>query len=84
MYIGSRQTSKTGIWRSCGSPIFLLLVAMTMVMPFLSLYIETFGNFSETYVRNWSGWVFAITFLTAFAFSPFWGRSVTNLAESQF
>lgn len=43
-------------------------------MPFLSLYIETFGNFSETYVRNWSGWVFAITFLTAFAFSPFWGR----------
>ena len=47
---------------------------MTMVMPFLSLYIETFGDFSEAYVRNWSGWVFAITFLTAFLFSPFWGR----------
>ena len=53
---------------------FFIAGSMTMVMPFLSLYIETFGNFSETYVRNWSGWVFAITFLTAFAFSPFWGR----------
>ncbi len=47
---------------------------MTMVMPFLSLYIETFGDFSETYVRNWAGWTFAITFLTAFVFSPIWGR----------
>lgn len=53
---------------------FFIAGSMTMVMPFLSLYIETFGDFSEAYVRNWSGWVFAITFLTAFLFSPFWGR----------
>lgn len=45
-----------------------------MVLPFLSLYIETFGNFSEKYVQQWSGWTFGITFVTAFLFSPIWGR----------
>ncbi|PXW80431.1 putative MFS family arabinose efflux permease [Pseudogracilibacillus auburnensis] len=45
-----------------------------MVLPFISLYIETFGNFSTAYVQSWSGWIFAITFVTAFIFSPIWGR----------
>ena len=45
-----------------------------MVLPFLSLYIEEFGNFSDAYVQNWSGWIFGITFGTAFIFSPIWGR----------
>jgi MFS transporter, DHA1 family, multidrug resistance protein len=48
--------------------------SMTMVLPFISLYIETFGDFSEQYVQQWSGWTFAITFVTAFLFSPIWGR----------
>lgn len=45
-----------------------------MVLPFLSLYIETFGNFTNQYVQNWSGWAFGITFVAAFIFSPIWGR----------
>lgn len=45
-----------------------------MVLPFISLYIEEFGNFSDTYVQTWSGWIFGITFVTAFIFSPIWGR----------
>ncbi|MET3682740.1 MFS family permease [Alkalibacillus flavidus] len=53
---------------------FFIAGSMTMVMPFLSLYIDTFGNFSEEYVTNWAGWTFAITFLTAIIFSPIWGR----------
>lgn len=53
---------------------FFVAGSMTMVMPFISLYIETFGNFSSEYVQNWSGWIFAITFVTAFLFSPVWGR----------
>ncbi len=48
--------------------------SMTMVLPFISLYIETLGDFSEQYVQQWSGWTFAITFVTAFLFSPIWGR----------
>jgi len=45
-----------------------------MVLPFISLYIETFGDYSDAYVQSWSGWIFAITFVTAFFFSPLWGR----------
>lgn len=53
---------------------FLVASSTTMIMPFLSLYIETMGNFSEEYVQKWAGFVFSVTFITAFLFSPFWGR----------
>ncbi|HAQ06704.1 MAG TPA: MFS transporter, partial [Bacillus bacterium] len=53
---------------------FFIAGSMTMVLPFLSLYIETFGDFSERYVQNWSGLTFGITFVTAFLFSPVIGR----------
>ncbi|MEH7443189.1 MFS transporter [Bacillus sp. JJ1122] len=53
---------------------FFIAGSMTMVMPFLSLYIETFGDFTEKYVQNWSGITFSITFVTAFLFSPVIGR----------
>lgn len=53
---------------------FFVAGSMTMVMPFLSLYIETFGNFSDEYVQNWSGITFGVTFVTAFLFSPVIGR----------
>lgn len=47
---------------------------MTMVLPFISLYIESMGNFSERYVQHWSGLTFGITFVSAFIFSPIWGK----------
>ncbi|MDQ0255214.1 MFS family permease [Evansella vedderi] len=53
---------------------FFVAASATMVLPFLSLYIETFGNYSDAYVQRWAGFVFGITFLVAFAVSPFWGR----------
>ncbi|WP_026583217.1 MFS transporter [Bacillus sp. J33] len=53
---------------------FFVAGSMTMVLPFISLYIETFGDHSSAYVQHWSGWTFAITFVTAFLFSPIWGR----------
>src|SRR5699024_10542645 len=53
---------------------FFVAGSMTMVLPFISLYIETFGDYSDAYVQSWSGWIFAITFVTAFFFSPIWGR----------
>ncbi|MFO1442575.1 MFS transporter [Bacillus sp. Bva_UNVM-123] len=53
---------------------FFISGSMTMVLPFISLYIETFGKYSTTYVQQWSGWTFAVTFVTAFIFSPIWGR----------
>lgn len=53
---------------------FFVAASATMILPFLSLYIETFGNYSDTYVQKWSGFVFGITFLVAFFISPIWGR----------
>ncbi len=53
---------------------FFIGGSMTMVLPFISLYIGTFGDFSEEYIKQWSGWTFAITFVSAFLFSPLWGR----------
>lgn len=55
-----------------------------MVLPFLSLYIETFGDFSDKYVQNWSGWVFGITFVTAFIVSPLWGRFGDRYGRKKF
>jgi DHA1 family multidrug resistance protein-like MFS transporter len=53
---------------------FFVAASATMVLPFLSLYIGTFGEFSAEYVQRWSGFVFSITFLSALFFSPVWGR----------
>ena len=53
---------------------FLVAGTATMIMPFLSLYIDTMGNFSDSYVQKWSGLVFGITFVSAFLMSPIWGR----------
>ncbi|MBD7985617.1 MFS transporter [Sporosarcina sp. Sa2YVA2] len=53
---------------------FLVAGTMTMIMPFLSLYIETFGDHSEAYVQKWAGLIFGATFITALLMSPIWGR----------
>ncbi|WP_169864818.1 MFS transporter [Sutcliffiella halmapala] len=53
---------------------FFVAASATMILPFLSLFIDTFGNYSDSYVQRWSGFIFGITFLTAFLVSPIWGR----------
>ncbi|MGE9751451.1 multidrug efflux MFS transporter [Bacillus inaquosorum] len=53
---------------------FFVSASTTMIVPFLSLYIETLSTFSNGFVQRWSGYVFGITFLMAFLVSPFWGR----------
>ena len=53
---------------------FFISGSITMVQPFLSLYIDTLGNYSESQIQTWSGLIFSITFVTAFIFSPVWGK----------
>lgn len=53
---------------------FLVAGTMTMIMPFLSLYITTFGDFSDAYIQKWAGLIFGATFITALIMSPIWGR----------
>ncbi len=54
--------------------IFLVSSTMTMIMPFLSLYINTMGDFTDAYVQKWAGLVFGATFVSALIMSPIWGR----------
>lgn len=53
---------------------FLVAGSTTMIMPFLSLYIDSMGNYSDDYVQRWAGLVFGITFVAALIMSPIWGR----------
>jgi MFS family permease len=54
---------------------FLTLAGMTMIMPFLSLYLQSdFGLSGEHEVAAWTGVIFAGNFVTAFLFQPIWGK----------
>lgn len=45
-----------------------------MILPFLSLLLGTMGEYPDEFIKRWSGLVFGVTFVTAFLFSPIWGR----------
>ncbi|OEF98897.1 multidrug transporter [Vulcanibacillus modesticaldus] len=54
--------------------VFLLMAAMSSIIPFLPLLIEqNMGIESEKEVAMWSGLIFGANFFTAFLVSPFWG-----------
>lgn len=53
---------------------FCVAGSMTMILPFLSLLIGTMGDYPDEFIKRWSGLVFGVTFVTAFLFSPVWGR----------
>lgn len=52
---------------------FLVMAGMTMITPFLPLYLKTLGMTGTHEVAVWGGWIFAVNFLTAFVFQPIWG-----------
>lgn len=53
---------------------FLVMSAMTMIIPFLPLYLGDLGVTDPKVVSIWAGFIFGANFLTAFLFSPFWGK----------
>lgn len=52
---------------------FLVMAGMTMIMPFLPLYLEELGMTDSHQVATWAGIIFAGNFVTSFLFQPFWG-----------
>lgn len=52
---------------------FSVTAGMSLVVPFLPLYIETMGVHQLSAVEHWSGWIFSAQFVTAFIFQPVWG-----------
>lgn len=49
-------------------------IGFSEVMPFLSLYVDTLGNFSHDQLSLYSGFAFAATYLVTALASPFWGK----------
>lgn len=71
------ETWRRNLYVLCGS-LFVVMVAMSMVMPFLPLYIQQdFGIEDPHQVTAWAGIIFGANFLTAGLVSPIWG----NLAD---
>ncbi|WP_143811387.1 MFS transporter, partial [Oenococcus oeni] len=53
---------------------FMIGVGSGEVLPFLSLFTETLGNFTKAEVNLYSGIAFSSTFLMTAIVSPIWGK----------
>ncbi|MBD2867538.1 MFS transporter [Paenibacillus arenilitoris] len=54
---------------------FLVMAGMTMIIPFLSLYLQfDLGLTDQHEIGIWAGIIFAGNFVTSFIFQPIWGR----------
>ena len=53
---------------------FFVMGGMTMVIPFLPLYLQELGIDDPHKVAIWAGFIFAANFVTLFAFQPLWGK----------
>jgi MFS family permease len=53
---------------------FTTIVAMTLLLPFLPLYVEQLGVSGHAAIAQWSGAAFGATFLSAAMVAPLWGR----------
>ena len=52
---------------------FTTLVSMTLLLPFLPLYVEQLGVHDPAAIVQWSGIAFSATFLPAALVQPLWG-----------
>ena len=53
---------------------FTTIVAMTLLLPFLPLYVAELGIADQAAIAQWSGIAFGATFFAAALVAPFWGR----------
>ena len=53
---------------------FTTIIAMTLLLPLLPLYVEQLGVSDPAAIVQWSGIAFGATFLTAALTAPLWGR----------
>jgi len=67
-----------GPWRRnlavCMFGSFTTIVAMTLLLPFLPLYVAQLGVAEHAAVVQWSGVAYGATFLSAALVAPLWGR----------
>jgi len=53
---------------------FTTIVAMTLLLPFLPLYVEQLGVQDHAAIVQWSGIAYGATFFSAALTAPLWGR----------
>ena len=53
---------------------FTTIVAMTLLLPFLPLYVEQLGVSDHAAIVQWSGIAYGATFFAAALVAPLWGR----------
>jgi MFS family permease len=53
---------------------FTTIVAMTLLLPFLPLYVEQLGVSDRAAIAQWSGIAYGATFFAAALVAPLWGR----------
>ena len=53
---------------------FTTIVAMTLLLPFLPLYVEQLGVTDHAAIVQWSGIAYGATFFSAALTAPLWGR----------
>lgn len=53
---------------------FATLIAMTLMLPFLPLYVQQLGITGQADIAQWSGIAYGATYLTAGLVAPLWGR----------
>jgi MFS family permease len=58
----------------CVAGSFTTIVAMTLLLPFLPLYVEQLGVSDHAAIVQWSGVAYGATFFTAALVAPLWGR----------
>lgn len=72
------EARKNGPWRRNLTVLwfctFVAGVAFSEIMPFLSLYVSSMGNFSRSQVTLYSGLVYGADFLVSAIASPLWGK----------
>ncbi|WP_277424241.1 MFS transporter [Cohnella candidum] len=52
---------------------FIAVAGVSLIIPFLPLYIEELGVHQLRDINLWSGWIFAAQSVTAVIFQPLWG-----------
>ena len=72
------MTGETTHWRRnmyvCLFGSFTNVTAMTLLLPFLPLYVEQLGITGHAAIVQWSGIAYGITFLGAGVMAPVWGK----------
>ncbi len=58
----------------CVFGCFTTIVAMTLLLPFLPLYVEQLGVTDHAAIAEWSGAAYGATFFSAALCAPLWGR----------